>query len=234
MDYLIQEARREIRRDEQNALLKKCLPYAGAATLLACAIVVTALWSNLYYTSSQENLSSRYHSALSDWERKGVSEGSEELAELAKTPDPTFSYVASIAYANVSGKEPLEKETDKIKGSALSDFLRTVNGVDYPVELRKFESLIAAYERLGAAHTPQEAEKLAQDIDEELKKQSSHIWGYSLRELKGYALISAGDAAAAQSVFSALSIEQNVPPRLKKRAAEVAAIIGEDELSAIK
>ncbi|MET0155504.1 MAG: hypothetical protein ABW189_05310 [Rickettsiales bacterium] len=230
MDYLIQEARREIRRDEQNALLKKCLPYAGAITLLACAAVVAVLSSDVYYTSLQEKLSERYHSALRDLASPSSEKGREELNQLAKADDPTFSQMARIALASV--EKPASVDVDEKQDKeydVLENVLRAANGTKEPEELYAFRRLIDGYVRLKNVKTPQDAEKLAGECDENVA--SDLVFSYSWKEMKAYALLMANKPKESQAAFSAMSIDQNAPESVKMRSEEMSAIISENAVT---
>jgi hypothetical protein len=228
MDYLIQEARREIRRDEQNALIKKIIPYAGAATLILCALAVAAFSANLYYTGRQERLSSRFYAALSDWSAKGVEEGKKELRAITEEDEPTFSLMASIALAGAQDKSDavsLAQEKEKREG-VVQRWLRLANRAAYPEEFVRFRELISLYDVFRAAKSEEEYDALSARIDAYLKQADGEpIWAYSAKELRGLVYMRSGKDKEAKLAFSGLAMDADAPDGVKERAAELVRIL---------
>lgn len=218
MDFIVEEARKEMKRDSQNALIRKSLPYVTAFTAIVCVTVAGGFFVNRYYTEKYEQATRVYFNAVQTDNKR---EQEEKLREAAKTLPAPYAEMANIRLlAQDKAPETAPKTADKP-----NPLLNIAGAAHYPAEIVAFRELAALYEALEKEKDAEKLRELASRAGAEAQKKDT-VFGYSLKEIQALALLQAGNIAEALPLFTALSADAAAPAELRRRSSDMADALG--------
>lgn len=225
MDYLVEEAKREMKRDDQYVLFRKSAPYIIVVIIIAVLIAAGGFTARYYYRVSQQAATERFFEAVNQEDGADKETALRAIATGNETP---FAHIANIALM----ADKKEAEADVADIQTLPKPLASFAGAPVKaVEAESFERLAGFFTRLEHIDTTEEAEKLASDVAAEMQDHDA-IWRHSLLELQAFALFRAKKTKEAGSIFYELSRDAQTPQAMRSRALELVDIIGADTISA--
>lgn len=218
MDYLMDEAKREMKRDGQSLLAKKIAPYAIGFATVSVIIAAGGLTARYYFRVTQENATYDYIKAMGEDKNTEKERLLREVAQQGATP---FSYIANIRLladnklAETAGASytPLPKPVASFAGAPVA-----------ADEAKQFSELAEFYVRLQKAKKTEAALALADDVAIAAANPQA-IWSHSLKELHAFALLQAKDLQASGAIFVVLRDDENAPEGIRSRAKELAAVL---------